>query len=249
MLVEWAHHCGLALASQKNILLMLLTGGFVGSFSHCAGMCGPFVLSQLTTRLDADPAARLTEWRRLRGAALLPYHAGRITTYSLLGVAAAAFAAPLKAQPWFHYLAFVLLLGAALLFLGQALRQLQPLLRRFAVWRLPLPRLPAVFLRWQARLFAAPTGWRGYALGLTLGLLPCGLVYAALLAVAAQADPFIALAGMLAFGLGTVPALVLVGVGGHYVTARWRSLMRYGAPIIMGANALVLFIVAGGYWK
>lgn len=249
MLAEWAHHCGLAFASHKNIMLTLFAGGLVGSFSHCAGMCGPFVLSQLTARLDAEPAVPLTEWRRLRGAALLPYHAGRITTYSLLGVAAATFAAPLKAQPWFHALAFTLLVAAALLFLGQALRQLQPLLRRFAVWRLPVPVLPAAIQRWQARLFAAPTGWRGYALGLTLGLLPCGLIYAALLVVAAQADPLLALFGMLAFGLGTVPALVLVGIGGQYVTARWRALLRYGAPIVMGANALVLFMVAGGYWK
>ena len=244
MFSDWVQHCGAAFATNKSVMVSLLTGGLVGSFTHCAGMCGPFVLSQTTARLAAVPAARGSEWARLRGAALMPYHAGRITTYALLGVAAAALAVPLRALSWFHSLAAILLGLAAVLFLIQAVRQLGVLLPN-----MPSLSLPGFTQPMLQRLFAAPTGWRGYILGLILGLLPCGLVYAALMIVTAKADPLLAALGMAVFGLATMPSLLLVGIGGQFVTGRWRAVMRYVAPLVMGANAFVLFMVAGGYWK
>lgn len=244
-LAEWASHCGLTLASNQSLIGALFLGGLAGSFTHCMGMCGPFVLAQATARLETVSPDGAGAWTRLRGAALLPYHGGRLTTYVLLGVAAATLAAPLRTLPGFHLLAALLLTLAAMLFLLQALHQTRKFLPRW----LPLPRLPDFTQPWLKRLFAAPTGWRGYGLGVLLGFLPCGLIYAALLAVTAKADPLIALFGMAAFALGTMPALLLVGLGGQYVTARWRAVFGYVAPILMGANAFVLFSVAGGFWR
>jgi len=242
MLAEFATHCGIAFTTHKTIMATLFMGGLMGGVTHCVGMCGPFVISQAAARLEAMPVAQMTEWSRLRGAALLPYHLGRLTTYTLLGVAAAALAAPLRQQDWFGAVAFGLLVLAGCLFLAQALRLVLPRL-------LPAFRLPAALQYLLQRLFAAPVGWRGYLLGVMLGFLPCGLVYAALMVVAARGDVWAALLGMLAFGLGTMPLLVLVGVGGQYVAGRWRRVLSYLSPIIMGANALVLFMVAGGYLK
>lgn len=244
-LAEWASHCGLALASNQSLVSALFLGGLAGSFTHCMGMCGPFVLAQAAARLETVPPDGVGTWTRLRGAALLPYHAGRLTTYGVLGVAAATLAVPLRGLPGFHLLAGLLLTVAALLFLLQALHLTQRILPRW----LPSPRLPEFVQPWLKRLFAAPTGWRGYGLGVLLGLLPCGLIYAAILAVMAKADPLIALFGMAAFALGTMPALLLVALGGQYVTARWRPVFGYVAPILMGANAFVLFSVAGGFWR
>ncbi|MBY0430344.1 MAG: sulfite exporter TauE/SafE family protein, partial [Rhodospirillales bacterium] len=45
----------------------LFLTGLVGSLSHCAGMCGPFVLSQVAARLESRPASRMREWHRLTG--------------------------------------------------------------------------------------------------------------------------------------------------------------------------------------
>lgn len=243
MLAEFARQCGVAFANSGNIILTLFLGGLVGGLTHCVGMCGPFVIAQAATRLQQVPPNQGSEWRRLRGAALLPYHAGRLTTYSALGVAAAALLQPISRQPWFSGLAAAALFLAGCLFLVQALRQ-------FGL-ALPLPRWgQATLPRWVQnslqRLFAAPIGWRGYLLGIALGFLPCGLVYAALLAVAAKAEPLTALLGMAAFAIGTMPLLVLTGLGGHYVTARWPRLMRYGGGTIMAANALMLWLLAGG---
>lgn len=245
ILADWATHCSMVFANNPDLIGVLFVGGLAGSFTHCVGMCGPFVLSQVTTQLDKLPPDGAGIWTRLRGAALLPYHAGRVTTYVLLGVLAALLAQPLRQLPGFRVFAAALLACAALLFLLQALR----LSRRFLPRWLPAPRLPEFVQPWLKRLFAAPTGWRGYGLGLLLGFLPCGLVYAALMAAAAKADPLIALFGMTAFGLGTLPGLLLVGFGGQYVTARWRPLIGYLSPILMGANAFVLLSVAGGFWR
>lgn len=243
MLAEFARLCGLAFVSNGNIILTLFLGALVGSVTHCVGMCGPFVIAQAATRLQTVPPSQSSEWRRLRGAALLPYHAGRLTTYVALGVAAATLLQPVSRQPWFDGCAATALFLAGALFLLQALRQLG-----IALPRLPFApmALPSWAQRIMQRLFAAPVGWRGYLLGVALGFLPCGLVYAALLAVSAKAEPLTALLGMAAFALGTMPMLLLTGLGGHYVTARWPRLMRYGGGAIMSANALVLWLLAGG---
>jgi uncharacterized protein len=77
--------CRTPAVERGTLLTSLFVVGLLGSISHCVGMCGPFVLGQLVARLEATPVARLHEFRRLTGAALAPYHLGRITTYGLLG--------------------------------------------------------------------------------------------------------------------------------------------------------------------
>lgn len=246
-LTELATHCHIVFVDNQALLWTLFSGGLVGSITHCAGMCGPFVLSQTATRLDGMALTQCTEWGRLRGAALIPYHLGRMTSYTFLGVVAALATVYFRRMPWFHYVAMALLATAALLFLVQALH--------FA--RLALPRLlpnitvpvPTIVRVWLRKLFVAPQGWRGYALGIMLGFLPCGLVYAALAAVAARADPVLAVPAMIGFSLGTVPVLILTGIGGQFVAGRWRKIVAYGAPALMLVNSWMLFAMAGDYIK
>ncbi|MDX1681996.1 MAG: sulfite exporter TauE/SafE family protein, partial [Phycisphaeraceae bacterium] len=76
-------------------------------------------------------------------------------------------------------------------------------------------------------------------LGAVMGLLPCGLVYAALIASLAAGRPWLAAAGMIAFGLGTTPALLAAG-------ALARSVPR-GVRAHAGRLAAVALIVAGGW--
>ena len=81
-------------------------------------------------------------------------------------------------------------------------------------------------------------------MGVALGFLPCGLLYAALASSAASGSAILGGLGMLAFGLGTVPALVVVGLSGHLLARRWRSGMTLGAPAVMLVNATVLLVLA-----
>jgi sulfite exporter TauE/SafE len=126
-----------------------------------------------------------------------------------------------------------MLVAAAALFLVQALRG----------WNLIGGAAPG-FLRHVGGLFAKPLGWRGYALGVVLGFLPCGLLYAALGAAAATADPIAAAAGMFGFVLGTMPMLVAIGLLGHGATHHWRDLARKAMPVIAAINAVVLLGMA-----
>ncbi len=230
--------CRTTVAENGGLLTSLFVTGLIGSATHCAGMCGPFVLSQVASRMEQVPVAAMSEWRRLSGAALLPYHLGRATTYAALGAVGGALAGALAG--WFRLAAALLLAFAALFLLGMAVPRLKTLLggssggswwsRSVGAWARPL--------------FAHPTGLRGYALGVALGFIPCGLLYAALAAAAATADPLAGAFAMLAFATGTAPALVAVGAIGHFAISRWRQPLLKWSPLLLAANAGVLGFMA-----
>ncbi|MBF0563554.1 MAG: sulfite exporter TauE/SafE family protein [Alphaproteobacteria bacterium] len=230
--------CHAGLTTNGVLMGGLLVTGLVGGISHCAGMCGPFVLAQVTTRLETIPASHMREWHRLAGAALLPYHLGRTTTYTVLGAVGALVSGSLTSLPGWKWVAATLLMVAALVLLGHALPGLAKFVPKSAFW-------------WSGRieslarpLFSEPTGWRGYGLGVLLGFIPCGLVYAALAVATATGDPVSGAMAMMAFALGTVPTLVGVGVMSHVLASRWQSLAAQAAPLLLTANAGMLTVMA-----
>lgn len=177
--------------------LALFLVGLLGG-THCVGMCGGIV-GALT--LGGAPRWRIH----------LAYNAGRIASYALAGVVAGALgAASLAAgkaegvRLGLYALANVMLvlLGVYLLGVVQVLlpierlghhlwRRLQPLGRRF---------LPAQSVA------------QAFPLGLLWGWLPCGLVYSALASALTAGSATRGAAMMLAFGLGTLPNLLLAGM-------------------------------------
>jgi len=236
--------CRASAIDNSATLFSLFLAGLAGGGSHCIGMCGPFVLTQVTARLEHVPVAAMSEFNRLSGAALLPYHLGRVTTYAGLGAIAALLSDGITQATGFKYLAAGLLLLAGLFFLGYAAQTLG----------LRLPGLAASSksgglaeaLGNLARpLFARPLGWRGYVLGLILGFIPCGLLYGALAAASSTADPVAGFLAMAFFALGTVPALLVVGLSGHIVGQRWRGVMNWVAPILLIVNGGFLVVLAG----
>ncbi|MBK8210950.1 MAG: sulfite exporter TauE/SafE family protein [Rhodospirillales bacterium] len=241
-------HCRAAVGEHEGLLASLFMAGLLGSITHCVGMCGPFVLAQTVSRLEDRPAAQMHEWHRLAGAALVPYHLGRATTYAALGAAAAALAAGMIHVTGLRWLSAALLVLAASFFFGYAVRQVSG---RWAV-RLPV-RLPGDTgdSGWSNRvrslvrpLFARPIGWRGYLIGVALGFLPCGLLYGALAAAAASGRPLAGALAMLAFTFGTVPSLVAVGFAGHVAGRQFRGAALRLMPALMLINAAALSYLA-----
>ncbi len=207
----------------------LLLAGLAGGVMHCAPMCGPFVLGQVGAKMAAAPACG-----QCRQLGVLPgYHVGRIVTYSVLG----GLAGLVGIVPGLGRLAGVGLALAALLFLGQGLRRLAPSIGRH------LPGLDHAPM-FVARLLRRLQGLTGLPLGLALGLLPCGLLYAALLAASAAGGPFQGAAAMFGFGVGTVPALLAVGIVGQAAARRWQRAIGPVAPILLLINAVVLGVMA-----
>ncbi|MCK8784775.1 sulfite exporter TauE/SafE family protein [Roseomonas sp. NAR14] len=198
----------------------LFLAGLAGGVTHCAGMCAPFVLVQ-SAGLAGGPALR-----RLAGAALLPYHLGRMLGYGLLGALSgglAGLAASASGLRW--PLAFLLALGAATMLLRAAGLSGLPL---------PVPRLPV------ARLAAWSRSLHGLTLGLILSALPCGLLYGALAAAAASGSALAGWLSMLCFALGTAPALSAVALLGGAIARRHGQRLRLVGVAVLVLNAVVL---------
>lgn len=225
-------------ADGPGLPMALFLAGLIGGGVHCLGMCGPFVLAQVGARLDRIPAAEMGEFHRLTGGALLPYHLGRGTTYTLLGLLAGSLAGGMSDLAQWRWLSGLLLVLAAGLFLLQAVGRLGGRGLGF-----PVPRLPG---RWMAVLIDRPLGWRGYLLGVLLGFLPCGLIYGALAAAAASGDALWGALAMGAFFIGTVPALLGLGLAGGLAAGQWREMAVRFAGLLMGLNGLLLLYLAYG---
>jgi len=193
--------------------------GLSGS-GHCLSMCGPLVLYVSAPRVRSQIA----------------YHAGRVTFYAALGAVAGATGAVVAAPVWRNALAIAT--GLALLCVPWTA----------AAW----PKLRGVgwLTRSMSRGVGAATGWtRRHHLGGPVvfgainGLLPCGWLYVALAAAAGLAEPSASTRFMVAFGLGTVPALVALRLlPGHTLNP---AVLRRVAP---WASAVVgLLLIARGF--
>jgi sulfite exporter TauE/SafE len=224
-----------ALASwQLGLPLSLFIAGLAGSLAHCVGMCGPFVLSQVVSDAGGSAGKSYSEWRRLTGAALAPYHLGRLTTYTALGALAGAATSLFSATTGFAWVSGALLALAACLMILQALG-----LSLGAV-----SPLSAVVSHLAAPFCSGRGPAARYALGLMLGLLPCGLLYGALAAAGGTGSAAGGALAMAAFAVGTIPALVAVGWIG-LVLRRWlKGAIAWLATPLLMINAVLLLVLA-----
>lgn len=225
-LLDW---CGTA-PTDGGIALSLFVAGAIGGAAHCAPMCGGFVLGQVADRMGRLPAHHLCEWRRFQVGSLVPYHLGRLTTYAALGASAGIGGSILTHM---SYLAVVPLLVAATLLLGRSIRTVP--VGFGGAWGMRIRR--------GVSLVARDGG--GYWFGVCLGFLPCGFLYTALLGATATGRPLSGALAMIAFGLGTVPALIVVGVVGGSAGPRWRGFLVRHAQLVMAGNGVLLLALAG----
>ncbi|HYF07745.1 MAG TPA: sulfite exporter TauE/SafE family protein [Acetobacteraceae bacterium] len=240
--MEFLAHClhdltALGPGGLAALMGALFLAGLAGGATHCAAMCGPFVLAQATATADRSASGGML--RRLSGAALLPYHLGRMLGYGALGALAGGVAGLASLATGLRFVLAGLLLLAALLMFAQASTRLAAL-----VPHLPAPRLPAVLERHLGALLAAPTGLRGVALGLMLSALPCGLLYAALAGAAAAGSALGGALAMMAFVAGTVPAMVGVALLGRFFGRRNGPALRLAGTVLFALNGGVLTAMA-----
>lgn len=202
------------------VFLIGLLGG-----THCVGMCGGIV-SALTVQL---PGQKRREW-----PLHLAYNIGRITSYTVAGAAMGAigtvgmlFNDLLPIQLGLYVAANLMLVALGLYLtgftcalapverLGQRLwSHIQPLTRRFLPARSVAQALP---------------------LGMLWGFLPCGLVYSVLATALVTGAAERGAGLMLAFGLGTLPNLMLAGL----LLKRLRDVVRNQA-VRTGSGLVVL---------
>jgi uncharacterized protein len=198
--------------------LVIFAAGFAGSF-HCAGMCGGF-------------ACALGHDRRGHGATILRhvlYNTGRLTTYCFLGGLAGALGqvlctsrgleVPLLGGP-LDAAQRVLAIVAGLLMIAMAL-QLFGLFRR--LHGIATGFGSGTLIASLRSLLAAPGAAAPLAFGVVNGFLPCPLVYAFAVQAASTAAPLPGFLTMAAFGLGTFPAMLMMGGVGQVLGPTWRQ--------------------------
>lgn len=195
--------------------------GFAGSL-HCAAMCGPLLLA-----LPAPPGG---PGRFLAGR--LIYQAGRIFTYCVLGIVAGLAGKALFAAGWQRGLSIALGLAILLGFL---------ISRKIAL-SAPIVRLLSG-LKGAMSAQLRQRGFRSLAiLGALNGLLPCGLVYVALAQAMSRGALASSVAFMAAFGIGTVPMMLGMGLSRKLFPPAFRLQFRTLIPIGVGVVATLLIL-------
>lgn len=203
-------------------LLAFLSLGLLGSVAHCVGMCSPFVL--LVSRRYGLPAGAHAPW-----AAQVWYTAGRLVTYGTLGATAGLLGGALQFAGALVGLqrAAAMIAGGLLLMTGVAS------LMSFA----PGGRAGRWVSQVSARLGARMPGHPA-ALGLVMGLLPCGLLYTAVVAAMASGSAVRGALALVVFGLGTAPALFGVSLA-DAVLVRRRAALNHASHV---------FVLLMGVW-
>ena len=203
--------------------------GLLGS-SHCIGMCGGIV-GALNMGIAGDLGSQPTS----RFIYQLAYNLGRISSYVLVGLLAGSLGAGLAQlgiQPIVGKLfaaGFMIALGLYLTNWWRGLALLEKLGSK--LWRHIQPL--------GQRLFPISSPLHAFLLGTLWGWLPCGLVYAAVAWSLTTANALDAALLMLGFGLGTLPAMLLVGNAFNYLEGWIRNpLIRTSAGILIIAFGL-----------
>jgi len=205
------------------VFLIGLLGGV-----HCAGMCGGIV-SALTLQIPGKGDATGPAW-----TIHLAYNLGRIGSYAIAGALMGALgslgllldkALPVQMVLYVAANLMMVALGLYLTGLTQALafteragqwlwRRVQPATKRF----LPVRGVAQAF-----------------PLGMLWGWLPCGLVYSVLTMAILSGSAARGASIMLAFGLGTLPNLMLAGL----LLVRFRDVIQ-GRALRLGSGLIVL---------
>ncbi|MBS1817620.1 MAG: sulfite exporter TauE/SafE family protein [Acidobacteria bacterium] len=222
------HVHALASVGSHLDLVAFLTLGFLGSAGHCVGMCAPFVL--IVSRRYARPVGALVPW-----AAQAWYTAGRLVTYGTLGAAAGALGSALQVAGALMGLqrAAAVLAGGALIVSGAAG------LLSFSPGASPGLWAHRLTGRLSARMPSHP-----FTLGLLLGLLPCGLLYTAVLGAMATGGPARGALALVAFGLGTAPALLGVSLADALLIRQRTTLNRLSQVFVLVMGAWFLWHAA-----
>jgi sulfite exporter TauE/SafE len=200
--------------------------GFLGSF-HCMGMCGPIALSL---------PLKQNSWTTRVISGIL-YNLGRVITYIFLGLIFGLLGFGIHIwgfQQWVSIGAgtiMILSIAFPVLFHGSKVTGI-------------FDRLFSGFKSYFGRFFGLRTYMSIWIIGLMNGLLPCGLVYIALAGALVSTSPVDGAVYMMIFGLGTIPALLLLSLMGHVISIAFRRRVQVFLPFLILLIGM-LFVLRG----
>lgn len=208
-----------------GFLIAALSLGFLGSF-HCIGMCGPIAM--------ALPLRTGNRWVRIGGGLL--YNTGRALTYGifglLFGLLGKGFVIGGYQQAISVVLGVLILIGV---FLPANVNPEQGLTKVIFPFVAKVKSL-------LGKLFKEKNPASLFLIGMLNGLLPCGLVYLAVAGAIATGSAINGSLFMIMFGLGTLPAMMLVVVATNVISLDLRNKIRKAVPVFITVMACVLIL-------
>lgn len=202
------------------LISMAFMTGLLGS-AHCIGMCGGLV-SALSLTADGRNSGLLFH---------LLYNLGRTVTYSLIGFLVGWLGSAMIVKNSLQEITRVLMIGSdffiILIGLGTA-----GLFAKMNIMTLEISGPISGMTKAVKGLRKLPPALSAIPLGLLFGFLPCGLLYAMALTAVQSADRLTGALIMAAFGLGTIPALFLVGSAAHWFSTK-RGWMLKAAGVMV----------------
>lgn len=198
--------------------------GAAGS-AHCIGMCGPIAV--------AVPSPSNSRWARWTSTLLI--NSGRIGTYAVLGVAVGSLGVGMRLVGLQQGVSIT---GGVLLLLSVVVPGLLERWSPTGRIALGIGRLRSMLARNLKR--TAPEAL--FLTGALNGLLPCGLVYGALIVASASETIAQGALFMAFFGLGTWPALFAVRLGGGFIGEGTRVRLRKWSPLLISALGVLMIL-------
>ena len=209
---------------------MLYSAVILGLISslHCIGMCGPIAMMLPFSRNNPQKKA----------LQLLAYHSGRITSYALIGLLFGCIGRGLYLSGFQQNLS---------IFSGIAIIMITVLPEKtFAKYNFSRPVFKVVHAirTTLGSQFKKQTFPAIFSIGILNGLLPCGMVYAALFGALAMQDVAFGGLYMALFGIGTIPLMSCVAYIQQFITLPVRNKIQKVIPYVVTIVG-VLFVLRG----
>ncbi len=197
----------------------------MASSLHCIGMCGPIAM--------AIPVNRKNNLTLLSG--VLQYNLGRVFTYAVLGFFIGSIGLAVESFGVLQWLSIVtgifLILYAWRKWLGQTFQT-----------RLPGFSFNRYISKGIGSVLRSKFPLKLPLLGLLNGLLPCGMVYVALMNALLSGNPTSSSFVMISFGLGTLPAMMAVGFAAGKITGKLRAKLSSFLPYMLTLVGLLVIL-------
>lgn len=209
------------------ILVSALLFGVISSL-HCIGMCGPIAM-MLPVSHD-NPKKKALQ--------VLTYHSGRISAYATIGGIFGVIGRGFYLAGWQQQLSVItgILMIVIVLIPEKTFAKYNGSL---AIFRLISKMKSALGKQLQKASFSSL-----FTTGLLNGLLPCGMVYAAVFGALAMQNVFGGMLYMTLFGLGTIPLMTAVVFLNGMLKLRFRNVFQKAIPVAVCAIG-ILFILRG----
>lgn len=209
---------------MNPIYIAAITLGLASNF-HCLGMCGPIAL--------AIPLNRSSKVSMIMG--ILQYNLGRILIYSVLGAIVGLFGITIQTIGVLQWVSIIV--GVILIIYA---------------WRKYFNQLfPSVHFNLGIASFLSSrigpiaksqNPFKLFLLGGLNGLLPCGMVFTALINAVLGGSPINSAFAMALFGLGTLPVMILIPFVANSITSSLRVKLNKAVPYLLTVVGLLIVL-------